>query len=66
MAAGNTLACENCKRITQPRPVPVGLFVEGRLLAQRHLCSACRVHVVDSFQSGEQAPWLSTRIGARS
>jgi len=47
--------CDNCRRVVD-RTARVGLFVEGRAMLERALCSACRVHATDCFE--QAAPWL--------
>jgi len=47
--------CDNCRRVVD-RTQRVGIMVEGKPGAVRSLCSACRVHVVDSFE--QMAPWI--------
>jgi hypothetical protein len=55
--------CDNCRRIVD-RTQRVGLMVEGKAGMVRHLCSACRVSVVDSFE--QPASWLQPIPPSRS
>ena len=47
--------CDNCKRVVD-RTERIAILRDGTTAYQRELCSACRVHVLDSFT--EAAPWL--------
>jgi len=54
--------CDNCKRVVD-RTERIAILRDGTTIHQRELCSACRVHVLDSFT--EAAPWLPPMTVAR-
>ena len=52
--------CDNCKRAVFETE-RVAVLRGGAIEAERDLCSACRVHVVDCF--AQAAPWIGTAPG---
>ena len=55
--------CDNCKRAVFETE-RVAVLRGGAIEAERDLCSACRVHVVDCF--AQAAPWIDRPVSARA
>lgn len=57
MPDSSAASCDNCGRCVTPAPARVAVVVEGRISAERRLCTACLRHIVDDAIR-EPAPWI--------
>ena len=51
--------CDNCRRVVTPT-VAAAIFADGRIHAERRLCSACLCAAKDAF--AKPASWLDTAL----